>query len=92
VENEELYARAAFGRQVELFWASAVGEYLRNRAQECYTNAVDALKNVDPTDVKKIVRAQGDVWKAETLERWMSEAIMDGLKALDLIENPGEDE
>ena len=92
MDNEDLYARAAFGKQVELFWASSVGEYLRGRARECYTTAVRQLKSCDPTDAKLVMRCQGDIWKTESLEDWMSAAILDGLKALDLIEHPEEED
>lgn len=92
MENDELYARAAFGKQVELFWSSAVGNYLRGRARECYTAAVQQLKSCDPTDAKLVMRAQGDIWKAESLEQWIADAISDGLKSLDIIDHPGEDE
>jgi hypothetical protein len=92
MDNEELYARAAFGRQVDQFWSSAVGNYLRGRALECYTTAIKELKSCDATDTKRVMRLQGEVWRAESFEDWMSEAIMDGLKSLDLIENPGDNE
>ena len=91
MENDELYARAAFGKQVELFWSSAVGAYLRARAQEVYNAAIAELKSCDPTDTKKIVKLQSDIFKAEALETWLSEAILDGIKALDLIDSGEED-
>ena len=89
LESDELYARAAFGKQAQLFWDSPLGSYLQDRARECYTAAIRELKDCDPTDTKKIVRLQADIWKTEMFELWLSEAIMDGIKSLDLIE--GED-
>jgi hypothetical protein len=89
LESEELYARASFGKQAELFWSSPLGEYLQGRARECYTAAIRELKTCDPTDAKRVSRLQADVWKTEMFELWLSEAILDGLKSLDLIE--GED-
>lgn len=92
MQNDELLERAAFGRQVELFWGSAVGGYLRERARTCYSDAIQELKSVDPTDTRAVMRAQANVWKAEEFERWLSEAVLDGLKALDLLEGNDSDE
>ena len=92
IPRDELLDRASFGKQVDLFWNSRVGEYLRGRAEECYTAAVQILKTVDPTDSKAVQKAQNDVWLAERFNEWMSEAILDGLKSLDLLEQEtGED-
>lgn len=87
LESEELYARAAFGQQAQQFWSSQLGEYLQGRARECYTAAIRELKICDPTDAKRVSRLQGEVWRAESFEDWLSEAILDGLKSLDLIES-----
>ena len=54
MENEELYARAAFGKQVEAFWDSQIGQYLQTRAREEYTDAVQALLKVDPSDSARV--------------------------------------
>lgn len=87
MEKEELYARAAFGKQVDAFYASAVGAYLRERAQEELGTALVALKTCDPTDSKLVMRLQGEVWRAESFENWLGEAILDGLKSLELIDS-----
>lgn len=90
MDRDELLERAAFGQNVQSFWDSDVGSYLRNRAREVYTTALEGLKSVDPMDYKKVATLQAEVFKGESFERWLSEAILDGLKALDLIE--GDDE
>lgn len=87
LDQSELFQRAAFGRDVQNFWSSAVGEYLHERVMECYTAAIRELKNCDPTDAKKIVKLQGEAWRAESFETWLSEAITDGLKSLDLLDS-----
>ena len=92
MENEELLDRAAFGKQVELFWGSRVGMYLQERARACYSDAIQALKSVDPTDAKAVARAQIEVWKAESFEGWLSEAVLDGLKALEILDGDDDDE
>lgn len=87
-DNEELYERAGFGQAVDAFWNSQVGNYLRNRALECYNSAIAELKSCDPTDSKRVMRLQGEIWQAENFDHWLSEALLDGIKALDLLENP----
>ena len=86
IENDELYARATFGQQVQAFWDSDVGGYLRTRARECYTAAIRELKSCDPADWKNVAKLQGEVWRSESFEDWLSEGILDGLKSLDLLE------
>ena len=87
MDNDELIERAAFGKQVELFWGSRVGSYLRDRAQECYTTAIQQLKTHDPTDARGVQRLQNEIWKAEEFERWLSEAVLDGMKSLEILES-----
>ena len=81
-----LLQRAAFGREVDEFWGSRIGGYLQDRARECYTAAILELKTVDAEDTKKIRHLQNEVWKAEMVEKWLSEVILDGIKALELLE------
>lgn len=89
-EQEELLQRAQFGRQIELFWGSRIGAYLQARADELYSTALDKLKTVDADSVKEIRRLQNDVFKAESFKTWLSEAVTDGLKSLELL--TGDDE
>ena len=91
LDDSELLDRAQFGRQVELFWDSRVGGYLQTRIRECYTAAIRELKVCDPTDTKLVMRLQNEVWKAESLETWLSEAVIDGLKSLEILEGEEED-
>lgn len=85
-EEEELYARAAFGKNIEAFWDSDVGKYLHTRAQECYTAAVERLKSVDAEDAKAIRNAQNDVHVAEWFTQWLQQGVQDGLRALQLVQ------
>ena len=91
LDDEELLQRAAFGKQVELFYTSRVGSYLRDRAHECYTTAIEQIKSVDPTDTKRVMALQNDIWKAEQFEKWLTEAMIDGFKSLEILESDGSD-
>lgn len=92
MDNQELLERAGFGKEVELFWGSGVGQYLRNRAQECYSEAIQNLKSVDPTNAAAVMKAQNEARVAEMFEQWLSQAVLDGLKALELLEGEELDE
>lgn len=92
MDNQELLERAGFGKEVELFWGSGIGQYLRNRAQECYSEAIQSLKLVDPTDTRAVMKAQNEVRVAEMFEQWLSQAVLDGLKALELLQGEDLDE
>lgn len=92
MDNQELLERAGFGKEVELFWGSGIGQYLRNRAQECYSEAIQNLKSVDPTDTRAVIKAQNEARVAEMFEQWLSQAVLDGLKALELLEGEELDE
>lgn len=92
MDNQELLERASFGKQVELFWGSGVGQYLRNRAQECYSEAIETLKSVDATDYRAVIKAQNEARVAQMFEQWLSQAVLDGLKALEILDGEELDE
>ena len=84
--RDELLERAGFGKQVEAFWGSRIGEYLQGRAQELYTEGIQDLKKVDPTDWKMVQSVQNRIWLAERFEKWLSEVVLDGIKSLEILE------
>lgn len=86
MEREELLERVGFGKQVESFWGSRIGQFLEGRAQELYIHAVTEMKTVDPFDGKAIQRCQNNIWLAERFKGWLSEVVMDGIKSLELLE------
>lgn len=81
-----LLKTASFGRQVEQFWDSDVGKYLQHHAATCYSSAIEELKSVKPTDVDGIIAAQMKCWQAEQFIQWMTQAIEQGLEALEILE------
>jgi len=91
-QEADLWDRASFGKQVEAFWDSQVGNYLHARIKLCYSDAIAELKSVDPTDMRAVMKAQNKVALAEQINTWVSEAILDGLKSLDLLEGEGDAE
>lgn len=89
--DPEMLQRAQLGQQVQEFWDSNVGTYLRNRATDLYTTAIAELKACDPTDWKQVAKLQSDASKAESFISWLEEAISDGLRSLEILQN-GDDE
>lgn len=77
---------AVFGRQVEQFWDSQIGQYLLERSLREYNSAILGLKTCNPTDVAAITKFQSDLIRAEGFRDWLSEAIQDGLRAKNVLE------
>jgi len=90
-QRNEALARAAFGREVEEFWDSRIGKYLRAHAQAQYTSAIEDFKQVDPSDAKEVLKIQGRMLLAESFQDWLSLAIQEGIRSLNLLEG-NEDE
>lgn len=73
----------ALGITVEGFLASGIGKYLIARAEAEIEEAVERLKHVDPEDPKVIRELQAQVYRAESLQYWLAEAIQAGISAED---------
>lgn len=84
-ESPEL-RRAVFGRQVELFLESEIGEYLRQCAQAEIDNAVRALSEVDAEDPKAVRQIQTKLKVAESVMGWLGDAITQGQQARQMLE------
>jgi hypothetical protein len=84
-----LMETAIFGREVQEFLSSNVGKYLVKRAEEEAQEANAALKNVFPMRWRRITDLQNRIYRAESVQKWLGEAIMDGIQAERII--TGED-
>lgn len=78
---KELMGKAAFGIEVESFLQGPVGKYLTRRAHLEVDEAVRELKTVDPTDTKKITELQNRIFRGESFDQWLAEAIQEGWAA-----------
>ena len=92
MHDPELINRAQFGKQIEAFWSSRIGEYLAARTKELYTTANEALKSVDPHDWKAVQALQNDIKVAEMFDKWLSEAVQNGLQALEILIGDDDDD
>jgi hypothetical protein len=78
---QQLEREAALGLQVEHFLAGEIGKYLVGRAEAEVDAAVQALKTVKPTDAERIQELQNEIFRAESVQYWLAEAIQAGLNA-----------
>ena len=77
----DLHKTIDFGFQVESFLQSDVGRYLTGKAEAEVIEATEALKSVDPTDPNAIRELQNRVFRGESIQYWLAEAIQSGLNA-----------
>lgn len=70
-----------FGFQVEAFLLSPVGKYLVGRAEGEIDEAVQQLKVANPTDAALIRELQNKIYRAESVQFWLAEAIQEGTNA-----------
>jgi hypothetical protein len=77
-EDRFLFAEAKLGIEVDDFWHSDVGKYLRMRSEQVMDGAVKALLSAAPSDQAAIAKAQVDARAMLTLNRFITDAIRNG--------------
>ncbi len=85
-----LFEAAIFGKEVQTFLGTSVGKYLIKRAEDEAQEATRALKAVFPLRWRRIMELQNRIYRAESVQQWLGEAIMDGVHAEKII--TGEDD
>lgn len=85
--KELLIRRAVFGKQVENFLSSDEGKYLLHRADNDVQTAFEGLKSCDPKDGKMVQTFQNMIYRAESVKQWLTDAVVDGLNATNIIED-----
>jgi hypothetical protein len=76
-----------FGIEVESFLAGPVGRYLTAKAHAEIDEAVEELKRVDATDTSLVQHIQNRIWRAESLDSWLAQAIREGWNAEEHLRN-----
>jgi len=69
------------GLSAESFLGSPLGKFLVGRAEGEIEEAVEKLKTTDPEDAKAIRDLQNRIYRAESVQYWLAEAIMTGENA-----------
>ena len=85
-EFDPLEETAILGKEAENFLASDIGKYLLARAEEEARTANAHLKSVFPMRWWKIMELQNQIKVAESIQRWLADAISDGAAALRTLE------
>lgn len=76
---------ATFGKQVEDFLTSDIGDYLLKCAERKEREAMEALKVVLPWRRRRIQQLQNEIRLASDVERWLGDAIAAGHAAMEQI-------
>ena len=87
-EHDILIRRAAFGKQVEMFFNSDIGKYLLARSDSDIADAFNAMKVCDPKDGKMVQHYQNQIWRAESIRNWLEDCVVDGLNAINILDDP----
>jgi len=86
MSNTELFAEAIIGRDAEDFVNSDIGRYVIGCAEQEANEAIAQLKNVYPWRRRKITELQNKIWRAESIQTWISELIIKGRQAQQQLE------
>jgi hypothetical protein len=78
--------KAMLGADAEQFKRTKLGEYILDRCANEVEQAVTRLKKADPKDEDGIRELQNDIWKHETFELWLDDAIHSGHLAMQNLE------
>jgi hypothetical protein len=88
IESKELLLRrAAFGKQVEQFMNTDIGKYLMHRATEEVIEAFAEFKKCDAREGKAIEKVQNKIYRAESFKSWLTDAVLDGVAAYNILED-----
>ena len=77
---------AVFGKQVEDFLQSDIGDYLIKRSQAQAEEALEELKRVWPWRRRRIQQLQNRIKVAEDFQLWLGYAVASGHQSMTRIE------
>jgi hypothetical protein len=86
-ESTLILERAVFGKQVEAFFNTEIGQYILHRAQDQQSDALTKLKICDPENPNVVRKLQNDAKVAESIVQWLEDAIADGLQAIKILDD-----
>lgn len=84
--KDPLVEWATFGKEVELFMRSPIGDFLLKRSEEEIQEAVGELKRVAPWRRRRIQQLQTQIHVAERFQLWLADAIAAGRQAITQLE------
>lgn len=83
---DEIFETAVFGKVVENFLGSDIGEYLLGKAMAEENRAMQALIRTSPWRRRRMQELQNEVWRAQQFQVWLGDAIAAGQQATNLLE------
>ncbi len=81
--EEPTVAIAVFGKQVEDFLQSEIGDYLLKYAVQEEQEGVEALIGAKEGPIADAARSQ--IWRARSFQTWLGHAVEAGLQAIALM-------
>lgn len=85
--NDPVVRDAVFGKQVEDFLSSDIGEYLLKKAEREIESTVEKLKKANPNEPMSVQGLQNQIKVCESIVGWLGEAIRSGQQAVKAIED-----
>lgn len=80
-ELRALYIAVDLQHAAEAFSKTTIGRYVLRKAAEERTDALADLVDVDAADQNRIRELQTTVKRADSIEMWLAQAILDGQHA-----------
>lgn len=81
MSQAEDIAEAILGKDAEEFCRSELGQYVIGRSKQEKLEAQEELSKVYPWRRRKIQELQNRVWRAESIQSWLVELILNGQNA-----------
>ena len=85
-EVRELKQIEAFGGVVKAFLESDIGRHLVRRAELERQAALDEMADGDVTNIDRMRELQMVVRRADSIQQWLADAIMDAHAAVDTLQ------
>lgn len=85
-EKDYHLGMGVLGYQLDAFWRSDAGVYLRHRADVEYNTALTEFIDCDPTDIKKVMEIQNRMARSKNFTVWITEGINEGLQSKKILE------
>jgi hypothetical protein len=89
-EVRELVKASELGTEAENFLGTELGKYLVQRAEAECEAAVESLKTVSPTATEEIRTLQNQIYRAESFQYWLGEAVTEGIVAFEQMQRGNE--
>lgn len=84
--DEPLVRTAVFGKQVEDFLTSDIGDYLLQKAKHEEADAIEALvQGVGILPEREILELRNRIWTARKFHNWLGRAVEMGLQSMELL-------